>query len=179
MKRVLTIIRAGAVLLLSAFQAFQLSVWVVVIIISAGDDLKYASVWKDQSAIALADGYTDYQGETNLTDYGVIVFSYAYRSGSRPLIELRDRIVKEYPCYTVIRESATRLAVRCGNVLEKKPPPGRYNGVYEFDFFLDEARGRVFVLRMSQVPPSEERYRELVGALDRSLRRYEPRGRSS
>ena len=142
---------------------------VVSITICGCDELEYASVWKDQSAIALADGYTDYQGETGLTDYGVVVFSYAYRRGSRPLVELRDRIIKEHPCYTVMGESPTRLTLRCGNAAQ------RFNGAYEFDFLLDEARHRVFVLRMTHVPDSEERYRELVGELDDASRRYERR----
>ena len=174
--RTLAVLRAGGVVLLAVFFALQLAVLGVVFVIaivSSFDDLKYASVWKDRSAIALSDGYRDYQGEINLTDYGVVVFSYAYRSGSAPLIQLRNRIVKEHPCYMVIGESPTRLTLRCGDASQ------RYNGAYEYDFLLDPARGRVFVLRMSHVPRSEERYRELVGALDDALRWHKPSDSSS
>jgi hypothetical protein len=139
--------------------------------VAACDGLKYAEGWKDLFPLALADDYTDYQGEANLISHGVVVFSYAHRSGSRPLAELRDRIVNEYPCYKAVRDTAVRLVLRCDDVKQM------YSDTYEVDFHLDEERGRVFVLVMWEVPPSEERYRELVGALDRSVRRYKPRGR--
>ena len=50
-------------------------------VLACEDISEYELSWKDLSAIALTEGYTDYQGETNLTDYGVIVFSYAFRRG--------------------------------------------------------------------------------------------------
>jgi hypothetical protein len=142
------------------------------IAVTACDELDYADGWKDLFPLALADGYTDYQGETNLISHGVVVFSYAYRNGSRPLVELRDRILNKYPCFKAMQDSAKRLVLRCDDVRQR-----RYRETYEVNFALDEGRGRVFVLVMWEVPPSEERYTELVGALDRSVRRYKPRGR--
>jgi hypothetical protein len=140
-------------------------------ILSCDDISRYELVWKDTSAIALTEGYTDYQGERNLTDYGVVVFSYAFRPGTRPLEELRRRITTEYPCYEVVEESNTRLVLRCRDRKSRQPE--------EWGFLLDEERSRMFVLRMWDVPRSDVRHKELMEALDEAKPLYTPRAHRS
>jgi hypothetical protein len=87
------------------------------------------------------------------------------------LKELRERITTKYPCYEVVEESNTRLVLRCRDRKSGQPE--------EWGFLLDEARSRVFVLRMWDVPRSDARHKELMGALDEAKPFYQPRARRS
>jgi len=131
---------------------------------------KYEGAWKDYNSIALTDGYVDYQGEMNLSDDEVIIFSYGNRPGSKPLLELRERITTQYPCYEVTEETETRLVLRC-----RDRSRGHRQGTELFGFLWDKTKERVFVLVMGQVPRSEARYQQFAALLESVRRTHKPR----
>jgi hypothetical protein len=117
--------------------------------------------WEEKLRRILLPGYSDFRAEYDLTEAGVMVFSYA---ADAHIPQVKDHILRQYPCYSVVQESPTALKLRCTN-------GGRFDDLEELRFQIDPGIKRVFGLTMRQVPPNAHRYEELSSALDEVVAR--------
>jgi hypothetical protein len=126
------------------------------------------SSWEELFQPVLLEGYRDFRGHHDGTEYGVIVFSYRLDPGSSTsatIPAIKKRFEERHGCYRVLSETAVAIHLRC------TPRSERFHEIEEFRFTFDPRSRRVFALSMADVPPSEARYRELTTALEEAQRR--------
>jgi hypothetical protein len=99
--------------------------------------------WQSYFAVAIAPGYSDFQGLDYSADAGVMIFSYRLSNESDPAVVvglLKERIGKSRSCYRPVLETAYQLQMRC---------PTETYGVQGFDEYriaVDATGHRVTVM---------------------------------
>ncbi len=73
--------------------------------------------WRDRFRAALVSGYTEFRGLYVDGDTGVVAFRYRAPeslSADGVIPTVRARILSENSCFKVLKETGTRLQLRCG-----------------------------------------------------------------
>lgn len=102
---------------------------VTVVLTSCGpipDDV--AKSWESIHRPVFLPGYRDYRAEVDGTEDGYVVVSYRLPADvprDEALERLREHVSRQFPCYQVIEQTATTLALRC--------PGGRMRGGHRWD----------------------------------------------
>ena len=131
--------------------------------VACGVPSQYARSWESIHQDTFLPGYHEFRGERDGTEDGYIVMSYGVPDGvpaQQAVGEVKRLVQSRYPCYAVLKETATDLVLRCAGGRSR-------NGAMwdeEYRVLLQPGRRRLVVLVLDSV--RRQRYKQFATILE-------------